>query len=231
MAKKTGIQHHPITWFMREAVSAFDELGFEIYQGPELVAEWDNFDSLNTPDDHPSRDVQDTFWTTDNQVLRTHTTSMQMRVMKDRKPPVRVIMPGRCYRNEATDASHETTFYQLDGFMIDEDINLGHLITTLKSFIKKMYGPKTEIRTRPHHYPFVEPGMDVDMKVDGEWMEMLGSGIIHPTVLENMKIDSKKYSGFAFGLGIDRLMMLKFKVDNIRLSYSGDLKFLKQFKE
>ncbi len=216
---------------MREAVTAFAKQGFEVVEGPEKTSEWYNFDSLNVPEDHPSRDVQDTFWLKDRQVLQTHTSSMQIRSMETRKPPVRIIVPGRCFRNERTDASHETTFYQLEGFLLDKDIAMGHLIATLRAFFKEVFEKNAEIRLRPHFYPFVEPGMDIDVKLQGEWKEVLGSGMIHPQVIRNMKLDPNKYSGFAFGMGIDRLMMLKFGVDDIRLSYSGDFRFLKQFSE
>jgi phenylalanyl-tRNA synthetase alpha chain len=222
---------HPITWFLRTAIEYFDKYGFEIYQGSEVVDEWTNFDGLNVPDDHPARDVQDTFWLKNEHLLRTHTTSMDLLVMKENKPPVRYLVPGRCYRNETTDASHETTFFQLDGFVIDENIKMGHLIATLEGFFKEVFGNKTNIRARPHHYAFVEPGMDMDVELEDEWREMLGSGMLHPVVLKNMGVDSKKYQGFAFGMGIDRLMMEKFKVDDIRLSYTSDVRFLKQFKK
>ena len=224
-------QLHPLTWLTREATSIFAEKGFEIVEGPEVTTEKYNFDSLNVPEDHPSRDAQDTFWLNDGRVLQTHTTSMQLPIMEERKPPVRIVVPGRCFRNEATDASHETTFYQLDGFVIDREIDMAQLVTTLKDFLRELFGQETEIRTRPHFYPFVEPGMDIDLKLKGKWQEVLGSGLIHPIVLKNMKLDPNKYSGFAFGMGIDRLMMLKFGVADIRLSYSSDLRFLKQFQK
>lgn len=220
---------HPITQFLREVITTFESLGFEVYESPEVDTEWFNFDALNVPSDHPSRDVQDTFWLTDGRVLRTHTSNGQVRAALEKGVPTKVVIPGRCFRNEATDASHETTFTQLEGLYIDKDIKVGHLFWTLKHFLHKIYSDKIEIRFRPHHYPFVEPGMDVDIKFKGNWMEVLGSGMVHPKVLQNMKIDPEQYSGFAFGFGIDRLVMIKFGVQDIRQFYSSDLRFLKQF--
>ncbi len=220
---------HPLTWFNRSAINYFDQYGFKVFTGSEVIDEWTNFDGLNVPADHPSRDVQDTFWLKNNLLLRTHTTSMDLLAMKNDKPPARYIVPGRCYRNETTDASHETTFYQLDGFVIEEQIEMGHLIKTLKDFFKNIFGESTNIRTRPHHYAFVEPGMDIDVELDDQWREMIGSGMLHPVVLKNMGVDPKEYQGFAFGMGIDRLMMEKYGVEDIRSSYSSDFRVLKQF--
>lgn len=224
-------QLHPISWFLRDCINYFDQLGFKVFQGPEVTDEWTNFDGLNVPEDHPARDVQDTFWLEDDRVLRTHNTSADLIAMKDSQPPARFIIPGRCYRNEKTDDSHEATFYQLDGFVIEKDLTMGHLISTLKGFFESLYGDDIEIRTRPHHYAFVEPGMDIDVKLEGRWIEMLGSGMLHPTVLKNMEVNPEKYKGFAFGMGVDRLMMLRYQIDDIRHSYSGKLKFLKQFQK
>lgn len=220
---------HPVSEFIRNVVGIFEDLGFDLYEGPEAETEWYNFDSLNVPADHPARDVQDTFWLKDGRVLRTQTSNAQVRYSETRKPPIRMIVPGKCFRNEATDAKHETTFTQIEGLYIDKDVKVGHLFWTIKKFIKELYGDNVEVRFRPHHYPFVEPGMDVDIKFQGKWLEVLGSGMVHPKVLRNMKIDPDKYSGFAFGLGIDRMVMTKFKIEDIRHFYSGDLRFLKQF--
>jgi phenylalanyl-tRNA synthetase alpha chain len=220
---------HPITQFLREAVSSFASMGFSVYEGPEVETEWYNFDALNVPSDHPARDVQDTFWLKDGRLLRTHTSNGQVRYAENHQPPIRVVIPGRCYRNEATDAKHEATFFQLEGLYIDEKVKVGHLFWTLENFLKKMYGDTIEVRFRPHHYPFVEPGMDVDIKFQGKWLEVLGSGMVHPKVLTSMKIDAEKYSGYAFGMGIDRLVMLKHGISDIRTLYSSDLRFLKQF--
>lgn len=219
---------NPLTQFMRRACKVFTDLGFEIYEGPEIETVKYNFDLLNIPEDHPARDAWDTFYLKDGRLLRTHTSPCQLRAMEGRKPPVRIIVPGRCYRHEATDATHEATFYQLEGFAIDKNITFSDLVGTLDYFVKKIFGPDTKTRFFPSFYPFTEPSMDVAIKTQN-WLEILGSGMIHPDVLKNMKLDPKKWQGFAFGMGIDRLMMLLNGVDDIRLSYSGDLRFLKQF--
>ncbi|OQA04580.1 MAG: Phenylalanine--tRNA ligase alpha subunit [bacterium ADurb.Bin400] len=220
---------HPITQFIRKASLFFEKRGFEVYEGPEVDTEWYNFDALNVPANHPARDVQDTFWLTDGRLLRTHTSNCQVRYAENRQPPIRVIVPGTVYRNEATDARHESTLTQLEGLYIDKDVKIGHLFETLTGFLQHIYGDSIEVRFRPHHYPFVEPGADVDIKFEGKWLEVLGSGMVHPTVLKNMNIDPSIYSGFAFGMGIDRLVMLEHHITEIRLFRSSDLKFLKQF--
>jgi phenylalanyl-tRNA synthetase alpha chain len=228
---------HPITQFMRRACKVFEELGFEIYTGPEIETVKYNFDLLNIPEDHPARDAWDTFYLTDGRLLRTHTSPCQLRAMENRKPPVRIIVPGRTFRHEATDATHEATFYQLEGFVIDKKITFSDLIGTLDYFVKKIFGSGTKTRFFPSFYPFTEPSMDVAINLKSKisnlksdkWMEILGSGMIHPKILKNMRLDPEKWQGFAFGMGIDRLMMLLHGVDDIRLSYSGDLRFLKQF--
>ncbi|MFC1656678.1 phenylalanine--tRNA ligase subunit alpha [Patescibacteria group bacterium] len=233
---------HPITQFMRLSLDFFQKNGFEIIDTPEIETEYYNFDSLNVPSTHPSRDTQDTFWLKNNKVLRTHTTSAQVREMEKRKPPVRIVVPGRCFRNERTDAGHETTFFQLDGFVIDKDIKINHLLTLTDDFAKHIFGKDIKTRIRPHFYPFVEPGFDIDInclicagkgcsvcKKSG-WLEVMPCGMIHPIVFKNMSIDPEMWSGFAFGFGIDRLMMLYYGIDDIRLSYKNDLRFLKQFK-
>lgn len=232
---------HPITQFMREVQDIFVSMGFEVIHGREVETPKYNFDLLNISKDHPTRDAWDTYYLEKGLVLRTHTSPVQLRAMESRKPPVRLIVPGRVFRHEATDAGHETTFYQCEGLVIDKGISVAHLIGTLEMFLKAVFGPKVKTRVRPELYPFVEPGMDVDMQClicNGEgcsvckqrgWLEMLGSGMVHPKVLKNMGVDPEEYSGFAFGLGIDRLMMLKTGINDIRLSYRGDLRFLEQF--
>jgi len=220
---------HPITQFFRQIINIFVENGFDVFEGPEVDSEWNNFDVLNIPKDAPARDVQDTFWLLDGRVLRTHTSNCQVRYAEGKKPPIKVVIPGRVYRNEATDAKHEATFFQLEGLYIDENVKVTQLLETINKFLKSFYGNNIEFRFRPHHYAFVEPGIDVDVKLNGKWFEVLGSGMVHPKVLENMKIDPKKYSGFAFGLGIDRLAILKYNIEDIRHFHSGDLRFLKQF--
>ncbi len=221
---------HPSTQFLRKLVKTFGELGFEVYESPEVDSEWYNFDALNVPSDHPARDVQDTFWLKDGRVLRTQTSNGQVRFGEKHKPPFRIIIPGRCFRNEATDQLHETTFFQVEGLYIDKKVTVANLFWTIEQMMKKLYGDQVEYRIRPHHYPFVEPGYDVDVKTkNGKWMEFLGSGMVHPIVLKNMGIDPKAYSGFAFGLGPDRMMMKKYSIEDIRLNLSGDLRFLRQF--
>lgn len=226
---------HPITQFIRQAVKIFEEMEFEVVEGPEIETEYYNFDGLNIPPDHPARDIMDTFYLEKGGLLRTHTSPVQLRTMETRKPPVRIIVPGRVFRHEAVDASHNTFFYQLEGFAIDKNISMANLIATLETFFKKIYpstgsgqvGPETRIR--PGFFPFVEPGIEMDARLKGKWEEVLGAGMIHPQVLKNMGVDHTKWSGFAFGLGVDRLVMLNFGIKDIRLPYSGDLRFLKQF--
>lgn len=230
---------HPLTQFMRESVKFFEERGFIIREGMEIETEQNNFDALNMPNNHPARDIQDTFWlvrpsggTVDGRVLRTHTTSAEPRVVKEEnlKPPFKLVIPGRCFRNESTDPSHEHTFYQIDGIAVSEDMNMGYLIGLLNDYMKELFGEDIKTRVRPHLYPFVEPGMDLDIQLtNGKWREMLGAGMAHPIVLKNMGIDPDKFQGIMWGMGIDRYMMQYFRVDDIRLSYSGDLRFLKQF--
>ena len=238
---------HPITQFLEKIEDIFSKMGYEVVEGPEMETQKYNFDLLNVPKDHPSRDIQDTFYLDikDKEsrplVLRTHTSPVQIRAMEERQPPVRLLVPGRVFRNEATDAGHESTFYQCEGLVIDKNIRVTDLIGTLELFIKRLFGESVKIRVRPHFYPFTEPSIDVDMSCllcAGEgcafckksgWIETLGAGMVHPNVLRKMKVDSKIYSGFAFGLGIDRLMMLYYGVNDIRLSYSGDLRFAEQF--
>jgi len=259
---------HPLTQFMRRVVGIFERMGYEVLQGPEVETEEYNFDLLNVPKDHPARDMHDTFWLRQKVsnskseirnpklLLRTHTSSVQLRAMlapktdeslargrrgETRKSPVRLIVPGRVFRHEATDAGHETTFYQCEGLVIDKGIRVTDLFGTLKTLLQEIFGSDVKMRIRPHYYPFVEPGFDIDIaclichgrgcsvcKQSG-WLEMLGSGMVHPQVLRNMKIDPRIYSGFAFGLGIDRFMMLYYGVNDVRLSYSGDLRFVRQF--
>jgi phenylalanyl-tRNA synthetase alpha chain len=242
---------HPITQFITKITDIFVSMGFEIVEDREVETTEYNFDKLNIPGDHPARDMWDTFYIQSHiqnsasqipeLILRTHTSPVQLRAMETRKPPVRLIVPGRCYRHEATDASHETGFYQLEGLVIDKGVSAAQMIYTLDVVLKSLFGEKTNIRIRPSFFPFVEPGHEVDMSCmmceqkgcsvcggDG-WIEMMGSGMVHPTVLKNMNITDLSYTGFAFGMGIDRLMMLYYQVNDIRLSYSGDLRFLKQF--
>jgi phenylalanyl-tRNA synthetase alpha chain len=245
---------HPVTNIIHKAQDIFLSMGFEVVEGPEVETQEFNFDLLNIPRDHPARDMQDTFHLesdvltksgalrlADELVLRTHTSSVQLRSMLERKPPVRLVVPGRCYRYEATDASHETTFHQLECLVIDEEISIRHLIATIRGFLSALFDQELKVRVRPSYFPFVEPGLEIDMncflceqkgcsacKRTG-WLEIAGAGMVHPNVLKNMGVDSATHSGFAFGMGIDRVMMLYYGVSDIRLVYSADLRFLGQF--
>ncbi|PIP51305.1 phenylalanine--tRNA ligase subunit alpha [Candidatus Berkelbacteria bacterium CG_4_10_14_0_8_um_filter_35_9_33_8] len=221
---------HPITQFTNYLVKLFEELGFEVVETPEIENEWYNFDSLLVPANHPARDEQDTFWLTDKKVLRTQTSAGQVRTMENRQPPVRIVIPGRVYRNEKIDATHEAVFDQFEGFAIDRNITLADLKGTIEYILKKIYGGTIKVRTRPHYYPFVEPGMDFDIFFEGKWLEIMGSGMIHPDVLKNMQVNPKIFQGFAFGMGINRLTMLYYGIKDIRLSYQNDIRFIKQFK-
>jgi phenylalanyl-tRNA synthetase alpha chain len=233
---------HPITQMIREIISVFIPMGFEVATGPELETEWYNFDALNIPKDHPARDMQDTFWIKDKGekkdrlVLRTHTSPVQIRYLEENKNnlPCRIIVPGKVFRNEATDATHEAQFFQLEGLVVDKDISLAHLKWTLTEMMKRLYGPDAEIRFRPSFFAFVEPGVEVDMKYitkDGEekWLEMGGAGLVHPNVLKSAGVDPSVWSGFAFGFGVDRLVMRQRGIDDVRRLYQGDLRFINQF--
>lgn len=227
---------HPLTLVQNKAVDVFSSMGFEIAQGPELETEYYNFDALNISKSHPARDMHDTFWVKkksnkeENRLLRTHTSPVQIHYMEQNNPPFRVVAPGRVFRYEATDATHEVQFYQLEGLMVGEKISLANLKAVMETFFREFFGEKIEIRLRPGFFPFVEPGVEVDMKFKGKWMEVVGAGMVHPNVLKGVGLDPRKWQGFAFGMGIDRLAMIKYKIDDIRLFYSGDLRFIKQFK-
>lgn len=224
-----------------EINAIFAELGFVFAEGPEAETEEYNFNRLNVPKDHPSRDMQDTFWfkaadTKEPTVLRTHTSPVQARYMEIHNPPIRLIVPGKVFRNEATDATHEAQFYQLEGLYVDKGVHLGHLKGTLEYFFSKFFSGETEVRFRPSFFPFVEPGVEVDMMLKGSdsklanrWIEIMGAGMVHPNVLRDSGIDPTEYSGFAFGMGIDRLAVMKYGIDDIRHLYSGDLRFVNQF--
>lgn len=223
---------HPLSILLADATRIFTELGFEVALGPEMESEKYNFDMLNFPKDHPARDMQDTFFIKDKPgfVLRTHTSNVQTRYMEalskaGKTPPFAIIVPGKVFRNEATDATHEMQFNQIEGLMIGENVTLANMKAVLLEFFKRFLGPDAEIRLRPSFFPFVEPGAEVDIKVGDKWIEVLGAGMVHPNVLENCGIDSKKYQGFAFGVGADRLLVMKYGVTDVRLSYQGDLRF------
>ena len=225
---------HPLTQVTRQMTDVFQSMGFDVVLGPDVETEHYNLDALNIPKDHPARDMWDTFWmkNTEN-LLRTHTSPMQIRFMEQNQPPFRIVVPGRCYRYEATDATHEVQFHQLEGLMIGKKVNMSNLKGILEVFLGKLFdGNKksgVKIRFRPSYFPFVEPGIEVDMKLKGKWVEIAGAGMVHPQVLKNVKIDPEKWQGFAFGVGIERVAMIKYGVDDIRLFYNGDLRFIKQF--
>lgn len=261
---------HPLTRTMDEIVRILAGLGFEVALGPEIETEHYNFDALNVPKDHPARDVQDTFWLRGNQkeqltidkktidemqkisgqmsnvngqkfLLRTHTSPVQVRYMETHKPPFRIVVPGKVYRYEATDATHETQFHQVEGLVVGEGVSFGHLKWTLETFFKKLFGNEVKMRIRPSFFPFVEPGVEIDIscflcngagcgvcKRSG-WIEVMGGGMVHPNVLLAGGIDPRKYRGFAFGVGVDRLVMIKYGIEDVRLLYAGDLRLVNQF--
>ncbi len=221
---------HPVVQMHREIREIFRDLGFEVESGPEIESEWMNFEALNFPADHPARDMQDTLYTDRNFVLRTHTSPTQIRTMLNRKPPMAVISSGRVYRHDS-DATHSPMFHQMEGFAISKDINFGHLKGVLHAFLRALFGEKVKIRFRPSFFPFTEPSAEIDVWSDARnsWMEVLGSGMIHPNVLKNGGVDPEEYSGFAFGLGIDRLAMIKFGIPDLRLLFENDVRFLRQF--
>jgi phenylalanyl-tRNA synthetase alpha chain len=234
---------HPITQMINEINAIFADMGFEFAEGPEMESEYYNFDALNMPKDHPARGMQDTFWVKDkeNIVMRTHTSNAQIRHMENNKPPIRIIVPGKVFRNEATDATHEAQFHQFECLMIDKTTTLGTLKGVLKTFFEKFFDRDIKIRFRPSFFSFVEPGVEADMscfKCGGKgcsickntgWIEVLGAGMVHPNVLKAGGIDPEKYQGFAFGVGIERLGMLKYGIDDVRLFFNGDLRFVNQF--
>jgi phenylalanyl-tRNA synthetase alpha chain len=224
---------HLISQAIRDITEIFHEMGFSHASGPEMTNNYDNFEVLNFPDDHPARDMQDTFWLKpegSQKLLRTQTSTVQVPYMKEHKPPIRIFVPGKVYRNEATDSTHEVQFYQVEGLVVDKGITLEHLKGTLLTLLKKFFDDENiEVRFRPGYFPFVEPGVELDMKFKGKWVELLGAGMVHPTVLKNGGIDPKEYSGFAFGLGIDRVVMMRHKSNDVRKHYDGDLRFVNQF--
>jgi len=224
---------HLLSQAIREITQIFEEMGFSFVSGFEITNDYDNFGALNFSDDHPARDMQDTFWLKpegSGQLLRTHTSTEQVPHMKAHKPPIRIFVPGKVYRNEATDATHEVQFFQVEGLCVDKGITLEHLKGTLLTLLQKFFNDKNiEIRFRPGYFPFVEPGVELDMKFKGKWIELLGSGMVHPEVLKNGGIDPTIYSGFAFGMGIDRLLMIRHNSNDVRKHYDGDLRFVNQF--
>lgn len=232
---------HPLTLVKDEIVNIFLGLGFEVKEGPEIETDMFNFQLLNVPKDHPARDMQDTFYLTDNILLRTHTSPMQARVMTTEKPPIRIICPGKVYRSD-DDATHSPIFNQVEGLVIDKGVSLSHLKGCLDMFAKAMFGKETKTRFRPSYFPFTEPSVEVDVSCSmcgGKgcklckgtgWIEVLGAGVVNPDVLTNCGIDPEEYSGFAFGFGVDRMAMIKYGIPHIRLMYENDVRVLKQYK-
>lgn len=239
--KNASGQKHPITGLIDECVEIFRRMGFIALDGPEIETIFNNFDALNTPDDHPSRDLQDTFYFDDDRLLRTQTSPVQIRTMMDEKPPIRIIAPGRCFRRDTPDATHSMNFHQIEGLYVDENVSLANLKSVLLEFAHELFGTKVDIRLRPHFFPFTEPSVEVDfscMMCEGDgcrvcknsgWLEIAGAGMVDPNVLNNVNYDSEKWTGYAFGMGIERLAMIKYRINDIRLLYENDIRFLKQF--
>lgn len=232
---------HPITQIINEVEEIFLGMGYQIADGPEVEKAIYNFDKLNTPPDHPARDLQDTFYISDDIVLRSQTSPVQARVMEQQKPPIKIICPGAVYRSDSVDATHSPVFHQIEGLVVDKNISMADLKGTLEMFAKKCLGENTKIRFRPHHFPFTEPSAEADVSCfvcggkgcrvcKGEgWIELLGCGMVHPNVLTNCGIDPEEYSGFAFGFGVERIAMAKFGIEDMRLLFENDVRFLKQF--
>lgn len=232
---------HPLSIVQEEIEEIFLGMGFDIAEGPEVETDYYNFEALNLPKDHPARDTQDTFYISDNILLRTQTSPVQVRVMEQQKPPIRVISPGRVYRSDAVDATHSPVFHQIEGLVVDKGITMADLKGTLEIFVKRLYGEDAKIRFRPHHFPFTEPSAEADTQCfacggkgcricKGEgWIELLGCGMVHPKVLAGCGIDPEVYSGFAFGMGLERVVMRRYSIDDLRLFFENDLRFLKQF--
>lgn len=232
---------HPLSNVIEEITQIFIGMGYEVAEGPEVELDYYNFEALNTPKNHPARDAQDTFYFTENILLRSQTSPVQARVMQSKKPPIKIICPGKVYRADEIDATHSPVFHQIEGLVIDKGITMGDLKGTLELFAKNIFGENTKIRLRPHHFPFTEPSCEVDVSCwncggtgcrtcKGEgWIEILGAGMVHPNVLRECGIDPEEYSGFAFGLGVERTAMGRFGIKDLRLFFENDLRFLKQF--
>jgi len=239
--KLTSGHLHPLTQVRKKVEEIFQAMGFEVVEGPEMETEWYNFDALNIPKDHPARDLWNTLWLKNGLLLRTHTSPVQIRYLEKHNPPLRIIVPGRIFRYEATDASHEINFYQVEGLMVGKEVSASNFKAIIQEFFYQFFGKPIEIRMRPSFFPFTEPSFEVDMtclNCNGKgctacsetgWMEMMGAGMVHPNVLKNSGLNPKNWQGFAFGMGLDRLAMMKYKINDIRLFYSGDLRFLNQF--
>ena len=232
---------HPLSRVQHEIEDIFIGMGYSIAEGPEVELDYYNFQALNIPPEHPARDTQDTFYITDNVLLRSQTSPVQVHVMEKERPPIRILSPGRVYRSDAVDATHSPLFHQIEGLVVDRGVTMGDLKGTLAMFARRMFGSDTKIRFRPHHFPFTEPSAEVDVSCfacggkgcrfcKGEgWIEVLGAGMVHPNVLSGCSIDPEEYSGFAFGLGVERVALLKYHIDDMRLLYENDVRFLGQF--
>jgi phenylalanyl-tRNA synthetase alpha chain len=228
---------HPLTQVTEDIVRSFRKIGFAVADGPEVETEYYCFDALNTPDDHPARDVQDTFYLdgTNDLLLRTHTSSVQIRVMKKQPPPVRIIVPGRVYRRDTPDATHNPTFHQIEGLYVDRGVTVGDLKGTVEYVFRQLLGEETKIRFRPHYFSYTEPSFEIDFsnaltrKMGREWLEIAGCGMVHPQVFENVGYDPEIWTGWAFGFGIERIAMIRYGINDIRLFYENDLRFLRQF--
>lgn len=234
--KQDGLGHmHPLTQVQLEIARIFAKMGFEVADSPEIETEFNNFDALRVAKDHPSRDMQDTFWLHEydaegNRLLpRTHTSGIQIRFPKKFAPPFKLISPGKVFRNEATDATHEAEFFQVEGMMVAKKVSMADLKGTLEFFVKEFFGPETKIRFRPSYFPFTEPGVEVDVRWKDKWLEVLGGGLTHKDVLRAGGLDPEEWQGFAFGMGLDRMVMLKYGIDDIRVMYNGDLRLVNQF--
>lgn len=239
--RRTRGKKHPLTTVLDDLKDIFIGMGFTIAEGPDVELDYYNFEALNIPKDHPARDTQDTFYIDENVVLRSQTSPVPVRTMEQQKPPIRVIAPGRVYRSDAVDATHSPVFHQIEGLVVDKGITMADLKGTLEVFVKKLYGDDTRLRFRPHHFPFTEPSAEVDISCfncggegcricKGEgWIEILGCGMVHPRVLRNCGIDPEAYSGFAFGIGLERITMFRYGIDDLRLYFENDVRFLEQF--
>ncbi len=237
---KTG-RKHPITQVMDEAKDIFVSMGFQVVDGPEVETSYYNFQALNIPENHPARDMWNSLYLDKDILLRTHTSPVQIRVMEKRKPPIAIIAPGKCYRRDAIDASHSPMFHQIEGLLVDKNVTFGDLKGVLEAFVKKMFDKDAKLRLRPSYFPFTEPSAEVDIgcvMCEGKgcpvckktgWLEIMGAGMVHPEVFKHVKYDTREYNGFAFGMGIERIAMLKYGIDDIRLFFENDMRFLKQF--
>ncbi|MBQ1488240.1 MAG: phenylalanine--tRNA ligase subunit alpha [Lachnospiraceae bacterium] len=241
-AKKPAVGHrHPNTIALEEVERIFVGLGYEVIEGPEIEKDYYNFEALNIPADHPAKDEQDTFYINGEMLLRTQTSSTQIHAMEEGRPPIRILAPGRVFRADEVDATHSPSFHQIEGLVVDKDITFADLKGTLAEFAKELFGEETKVKFRPHHFPFTEPSAEMDVscfKCGGKgcrfckgsgWIEILGCGMVHPRVLEKCNIDPKEYTGFAFGVGLERIALLKYEIDDMRLLYENDARFLNQF--